>query len=191
MTVASRILRQCRRSSSLTQSALAERIGFRQSNIARIESESRDVCVETLSRLVRSAGYRLTVSPSFGATAAEAADTVAEFLVIGNEDGAYRTVIQLADDLAREHGAERVGLTIAPPPATRDERYDAFIAGVVEVRLAEEGLPHPKWLIEGIPLVDLWFVDEWSVGNPATIASTPLPLRRRGVIVDAAELESV
>ena len=59
MTVAARVLRHARHSTQLGQSALAAKVGFRQSNISRLESEGRDVNVETLDRLLRAAGFRL------------------------------------------------------------------------------------------------------------------------------------
>lgn len=190
MTVAARLLRHARHSTPLTQAALGAQTGFTQSNVSRLESEGRDVNVETLARLLRGAGYRLVALPIQGVTAAEAADYAARFLARGNEDGAYRSVIQLADDLAREHGAERVALAVAPPPPTGDERFDAFIAGVIDLRLAEERLPRPKWLGDGPRLALPWFVDRWSVDDPSIVEATPAPLRRRGVIIDAAELDS-
>lgn len=191
MTVAARLLRHARHSTPLSQSALAARVGFRQSNVSRLESEGRDVNVDTLDRLLRAAGFRLAALPTQSATVAEAADSTARFVAADNEDGAYRAVIQLADDLAREHGAERVALTVAPPPPTGDVRFDAFIAGVVDFRLAAERLPRPKWLTDGPRLAPPWFVDRWSIGNSAVIEATPPQLRSRGVIIDAAELSSV
>ena len=191
MTVAARLLRHARHSTPLSQSALAARVGFRQSNISRLESEGRDVNVDTLDRLLRAAGFRLAALPTQSASVAEASDSTARFVAADNEDGAYRAVIQLADDLAREHGAERVALTVAPPPPTGDERFDAFIAGVVDFRLAAERLPRPKWLTDGPRLDSPWFVDRWSIGNSSVIEATPPQLRTRGVIIDAAELASV
>ena len=188
MTVAARLLRHARHSTSLSQAALAAKVGFRQSNVSRLESEGRDVNVDTLDRLLRAAGFRLAALPTQSAAVAEAADSTARFVAADNEDGAYRAVIQLADDLAREHGAERVALTVAPPPPTGDERFDAFIAGVVDFRLAAEHLPRPKWLTDGPRLASPWFVDRWSIGNSAVIEATPPQLRTRGVIkmLDAA-----
>jgi transcriptional regulator with XRE-family HTH domain len=191
MTVAARLLRHARHSTPLSQSALAAKVGFRQSNVSRLESEGRDVNVDTLDRLLRAAGFRLAALPTQSAAVAEAADSTARFVAADNEDGAYRAVIQLADDLAREHGAMRVALTVAPPPPTGDERFDAFIAGVVDFRLAAEGLPRPKWLTDGPRLDSPWFVDRWSIGNSSVVEATPPQLRTRGVIIDAAELASV
>lgn len=191
MTVAARLLQQCRRGRALSQTTLGARAGVPQASIARTEGGGRDVTVGTLDRLVRAAGYRLTVIPTRSATVADAADLIAAGLATRNDDVPFRAVIQLADDLAREHGAERVVLTVTPPRATGDVRFDAFLAGVVELRLDEERLPHPKWLTTAPRLVEPWFVADWLEGDHVTVNATPTQLRARGVIIDAAELVSV
>ena len=149
--------------------------------------------VGTLERLVRSAGYQLIVIPTRLATAASTADAVKRFIAQGSTDGPFRAVIQLADDLAHSAGALRSALAITPPAPSGDTRYDAFIAGVVETRLSEQGLALPTWVNEAPRLSEPWFVDEWSAEERAqsTINATPPPLRKRGVILDASELVSV
>jgi transcriptional regulator with XRE-family HTH domain len=190
MTVAQRLLQQCRRGAGLTQRELSELSGTLQPAIARAETGRQDLTVAALDRLVHAAGWQLQVVPIQRGSAAEASDNCAGFLRVGHADGPYRAVIQLADDLAREHGAERVALVVVPPPRTGDDRYDAFIAGVVELRLDEESLPHPRWLADAAKLNQYWYVDESSVDDPGVIDRTPGPLRARGVIIDAVELAS-
>jgi hypothetical protein len=77
------------------------------------------------------------------------------------------------------------------PTRTGDERYDAFIAGVVETRLETEALPHPKWLATVPALTEPWFVDEWTAGSERVESATPPELGRRRVLIDAAELTSI
>lgn len=190
VSLAARILSNARLVSNLTQRELASRARTQQPVVARTESSARDVTCETLERLLRPTGYRLTAIPTRSWTAAEAATVIRAHLRDGNEDGAYRDVIQFNDDLAREHGALRVAIVVAPPAHTGDERYDAFLAGLVEFRLDEEGLPLPTWTA-GPSLAERWFVDPNSVGDRATIDATPGPFKRRGVIIDARELASV
>jgi transcriptional regulator with XRE-family HTH domain len=190
MLRASVLLQRCRRGASLSQRALASLAGTPQSAIARAEAGRQDLTVTALDRLVHAAGWTLTVLPVNVGTAADAAESCARFIAASDVDGPYRSVIQLADDLASEHGAERVALTVTPPRPTGDRRYDAFIAGVVELRLDAEALPHPKWLADAESLSDRWFVDEWSIGVADVVDRTPPALRNRGVIVDASELES-
>lgn len=191
MTTAAALLRETRAGARRTQADLERLSGVRQAAISRAERGRQDLTVAALDRLVHAAGWRISVLPTQAGTAADAADLCRHRLATGSEDGAYRTVIQLADWLASEHGAERVALTVTPPAPTGDRRYDAFIAGVVEHRLVEESLPHPKWLPTSATLTERWFVDIFSTHDPAVLASTPPALLDRGVVIDAAELESV
>jgi transcriptional regulator with XRE-family HTH domain len=185
-----RILSNARRVSGLSQRELATQARTQQSVVARTESCARDVTCETLDRLLRPTGYRLTAIPTRSWTAAEAADAIRGHLRAGNEDGAYRDVIQFNDDLACEHGALRVAIVVAPPGRTGDDRFDAILAALVEFRLNRERLPWPTWTA-GHSLVERWFVDANSIDDPATVHATPEPFKRRGVIIDAVELVSV
>ena len=187
---AARILSNARRVSGFSQRELAARAHTQQPVVARTESSARDVTCETLEKLLRPTGYRLTAIPTRSSTVAEAADAIRAHLDAGNEDGAYRDVIQFNDDLVREHGALRVAIVVTPPADTGDVRYNAILAGLVEFRLREERLPLPTWT-KSRPLAERWFVDPHFVNDPATIGRTPAPFRRRGVIIDAAELTSV
>ena len=187
----SRLVRQARTCSGLTQRAIGERADVPQSVIARAETGGRDLNSSGLDRILRATGYQLTTIPTLRSTVAEAADQAGRHLAEGNENAAYRDVIQLADDLAAEHGALRVALAVCPPPPTGDTRFDAWIAGLVEWRLDTERLPHPTWLDAAPHLTEHWWVDEFSAGDQAVAAATPAPIRERGVIIDEAELVSV
>jgi transcriptional regulator with XRE-family HTH domain len=187
MTAAA-LLVQARLAGGLSQLALARAAGTPQPSIARTERGHRDVNVATLDRLVHAAGAQLAVLPTTRTTAAAAAHAVREALEEGNDEASYRAVIQLANDLAAEAGAERVALCVAPPAPTGDERYDAFIAGVVEHRLRALQLPLPRWLATAARLASPWRVDEWS--SDEALAATPRALRERGVIIGEYELES-
>jgi len=190
MNTAATLIRSARNAAGLTQHGVATRTGIAQSNVARAESGTRDVSSATVERLVRASGYRLTVLPGTGLDAMSAAGHVTSALADGNEDRAYRFVIQLADDLEALHGAERVAACVAPAAPTGDARFDAFIAGVVETRLEAQALPHPVWLQSVEPLATPWWVDRYTAGSDWVTEATPPPLRRLGVLIDAAELTS-
>ena len=150
------------------------------------------VSANPVDLLIRAARCRLVVLPTDRTPVAEHADAIAEFLGHHDENRAFRQVIQLADDLAHEHGAEGVALAVAPPPPTRDVRFDALIEGVTEFRLREEKLPLPRWLKGATTkLADTWFVDHYTIGDHNVIAATPEPFLRRNVVLDQSELRSV
>lgn len=185
-TVAASLVWQARSGAQLTQARLSLLSTIRQPNISRTERGSRDISVETLDRLVRAAGWRLAVLPTRSDTVASAAAAVAGAVRDGKpEQFLVRIVLQLADDLARENGAERVALTVSPPAPTGDARLDAFIAGVAECRLNEQRLPHPRWLADAASLEEPW--------TPAGVAPTVpvVELVRRGVFLGQADLTSV
>ena len=194
MSIAATLIRAARRSAGLSQHSVAARARIAQPNVSRAESGTRDISTATTERLLRAAGFRLTVLPGAGLDAIHAGEHVRSSLADGAdsaEERAYRYVIQLADDLEALHGAERVAACVAPPAPTGDPRFDAFIAGVVETRLAAEALPHPVWLSTVAELPSPWWVDRYTAGSHQVAAATPPALRRRGVLIDAAELVSV
>lgn len=191
MTVAASLLRQARLGRGLTQARLAALARRPQPEVGRIESSGAGANVVTLDRLVRSAGLRLAVLPTDRAPVAEHAVEVREFLRRGDTRSAWREVVQLADDLAAEHGAERVALAVTPAAATGDARFDALIAGVVELRLVEEGLPLPRWLAGSFEALDEPWVVAPHVSADEVRDETPEPLRRRNVLVHGADLVSV
>lgn len=114
MTTAAALLREARGGTGRTQADLERLSGVRQTAISQAERGRQDLTVTALERLVHAAGWRVTVLPTQAGSVADAADTCRQYLAAGSEDGAYRAVIQLADWLGSEHGAERVALTVTP-----------------------------------------------------------------------------
>lgn len=189
MTTAGTLLREVRRASAVTQRGLAAISGTSQSAIADVEAGRHDPGVDRLERLVRPLGYRVSVLPTRRSTVADTAEIVAACLRDGDEERAFRAVIQLADDLASEEPALRVALAVAPPPPTGDRRFDAFIAAVTEHRLVSEKLPVPEWVAAADRLDQPWVVDRFADQDVA--ARTPAAFRRRNVLIDETELASV
>jgi transcriptional regulator with XRE-family HTH domain len=185
------LVRTARRGRHLTQRELAAASKRQQSEVARLERSAQSARIELVEQLLRGARQRLAAIPTERTPVAEHADSIAELLAQGDERRAYRNAIQIADDLAAEHGAERVALAVAPPPTTNDDRFDALIAGITELRLRDEQLPLPAWLRNDTRTLSAqWFVDRYAIDDPAVVAATPEPLRRRGVVLDPAELIS-
>jgi transcriptional regulator with XRE-family HTH domain len=192
MTVGGQLLRPWRRATGLSQRALAARSGVAQPSIAALESGRHDATVGTLEDLVATIGGRLVVLPTRTRPVSEAGEHIASLVRAGREDAAYRELIQVADDLAREHGALRVALTVTPPPTTGDPRFDAFLAALVVHRLVEEHLPRPAWTREAHRVLDEpWYVVDLPAYRVKAKRTTPPAYRRHNVFVNAAELQSV
>lgn len=189
MTAAA-LVRQGRRAHDFSQRELATASAISQPAIAAVEAGHRDLRTASLERLLRAAGAQLVLLPTTATPAAAAADAIYECLRHHDERRAFRHFIGLADGLAGEHGALRVALCAAPAPPVGDSRFDAALAGLVEYRLAAEGLPLPAWVDEPWRrCAEPWVVSTFS--GPDLDRITPEPFRRRGVLIDPAELVSV
>lgn len=190
--VAAHIVRAARRGRHLSQRQLAARVGRTQSEISRLERGHQDARHDLVDLLVRGTGQTLVLVPTRRSSAAQHADRIGELLSQGNERRAWREALQLADDLAAEHGAVRVALVVGPPPPTGDDRFDALVAGIVEYRLDEERLPHPDWLeVDGPVLSSPWAPGRSAPATAAALDDAPESFRRRGIVLTADDLVSV
>ncbi|MBG6212925.1 MAG: helix-turn-helix domain-containing protein [Cryobacterium sp.] len=109
-----------------------------------------------------------------------------------NEAGAFRRWLQLADNLAAERGATRVGLTLTEPAPTGSVQWDTAIAALCEYRLNADALPVPEWVgaRSGNPGAP-WTPRTSDYDIPVDISQVPAEFLRRGILVEAATLESV
>jgi len=183
------LVRGMRRSSGLTQRALAARAGLQQSALADIERSAHDTGGEQLERIANAAGYRLTVLPTSARTAADWADFIYEELrsTRRSEEVAFRALIGLSDDLASVTKAVRVALCVTPPAPCGDLRFDAAIAAIVEHHLSTSRLPLPEWVRERSRTLKA----PWVVSPYTDLTTVPKSFQRHGVLLAASELESV
>ena len=73
-----------------------------------------------------------------------------------------------------------------------DQRYDAFIAALVEHHLGAESLPVPAWTSEPWRSVEpAWFVVDLPSFRADALETSPPAFVRHGVYVNASELESL
>ena len=147
MTNASVLVRAARKSRGLTQKDLAQRTHVDQGRVSRLEGGREAEC-STVERFLGSAGHRLYSAPTQRDDAAVIAVAIRRYLRAGDKHSALRELIQLGDNLASEHGLVRGVLGLAEPELTGDRAWDAAIAGLVELRLSEEGLPAPLWVTD-------------------------------------------
>lgn len=182
-------LRRTRSRSGRSLGWVAARAGIAESNLSTIEHGRREPRAATIDRLAAALDVTFVPVATGGrSTTAEAADQVAAALAALDTATAYRAIVQVADDLASASPYLRV-LLAAEAPVAIGEGWDAFLAGVIEWRLAQAGLPLPEWIRAqvrdpGVP---------WAPPSailPARPARVPEPLRRRGIQVEADELAS-
>ena len=114
-----------------------------------------------------------------------------------NEAWAFRCFIQLADNLAGEDGATRVGLTLTEPAPvlarTLDSSpWDTAIAALCEYRLNTDALPVPEWISVRTGNPDApWEPCTSDFESPVDRAQVPAEFLNRGILIEAATLESV
>lgn len=186
---AAHLVRHARRSSHLTQRALAARVRVHQPAIAVIEAGTHDTRVDQLDRILAGTGHRLSTLPTWAATAAETGEVLFDALRDGSgEDRAFRALIGFSDGLTAQDAPLRVALCVTPPASCGDRRFDAALAAICEHHL--KGLPTPAWVHDpDLTLADPWIVDRYA--RPDIAEHTPPALRRHGVLLDAGELASV
>ena len=186
------LVRAARANLGLTQRELAVRAGVAQPSIAAFETERRDVTTSNLSRIAQGLGCQVALLPAGYLTAIEAAERVRETIETQGAPKAEIHLLQLADDLADAEPALRCALVSAAPPLIRDPRFDAWLAGLVEYRLGQIGVPAPDW----VNAPERHNPVEWLVGGLSGLAEvirdrTPEPLRRRGVLISEEDLLNV
>lgn len=188
---ASALLRTARQRRGVSQRQLALAAGDSQPGIAAIESGAHDTTLSRIEHLLAPLGQRLTLLPTRSRPAWEAAASVAAALARSDLNSAWREIIQLSDDLVREPPAIRVALAVSPPLPVGDRRYDALLAGIVDHRLTEDGLPRPDWLDDPhFSLDQAWDVEVLPELRASARANTPGAIARHGVYLAAAELAS-
>lgn len=185
------LVRSSRRANRLSQKALGERSGIAASSLSLIESGERIPTVATLDRLLAATGRSLVSIPTRRADAATIAERIAAALADGEPATALRHFVQLSDNLAAEHAEVRFALTIAEPAPTGAKHWDAAIAGLVEYRLQEEGLPVPAWTRDpSRTLGRSWTFNAGRYVVPVDREHVPKAFLDRKVLVDAESLTS-
>ena len=189
MSVAATLLSSARRYRGVSGRALARQTASRQAGLVGVEKGTADATTERLARILRALDYQVVALPTRLGTASDSGEDIRRYLEVGNEDAAFRVVLQLATDLTRADPALRVALCVTPPALTGNPRFDALLAGVVEWELSTDGLPIPLWVSEGTrTLSEPWDVEPVPGLQEAARQRTPDVLRRHGIYLDPAEL---
>ena len=186
------LARSARAASGLSQTELAVRSGIAGSSLSLIENGKREPTVATLEALLLATRHTVVTLPTVRSDAARIASEISAALAASDELLAFRRFLQLADNLAAERGATRVGLTLTEPFPNGSEHWDTAIAALCEYRLNADALPIPDWIHtrtgnEGNP----WSPRTSDYDIPADVDRVPREFRDRGILIEAATLESV
>jgi transcriptional regulator with XRE-family HTH domain len=205
--MSARILtRAARAASGLSQSELSLRSGIAGSSLSLIEHGKREPTISTLESILRATRHTVVTIPTVRSDAARIASEIADALGTSKrpsdqpstepgaqpaEAAAFRRFLQLADNLAFERGATRVGLTLTEPASTGSPNWDAAIAALCEYRLNADALPVPDWVTArtGNPNA-LWAPRTSTYEIPADPAQVPAEFLTRGILIEAATLVS-
>lgn len=188
-------LRRARHASGLTQRAVAEAMGTTQSAIARLEAGGTSPRLSTLEAYGSVVGRRLELSGSD--LLGDAASSIAVSVADGDHDASLRALLQLVADAGRLD--DPVADLRSEPASTGDRRWDAALAACVARIARQHGVAPPAWTAAPSKYLDgPWFVVADVLGRPVTaplaaylLAAAPADFFGRGVIIDAATLESV
>jgi len=183
------VLRRTRSLTGRSLASVAARAGVTVSNLSTIEHDRREPRSSTIDRLAAALDITLVPVATGGRnTAAEAAEHLVAALAAGDQGRAYRTVLQLSNDLDTATPYLRALLVAEPAPPV-EAGWDAFLAAVIEWRLEQAGLPSPDWISQTAGDRD----PPWAPPDallPARPEHVPAAFLRRGVLVEAAELTS-
>jgi hypothetical protein len=165
-----------------------------------IEHGKREPTFATLETLLRATRRSVVTIPTVRSDAARIAEDIKAALADSAsgetlEASAFRRFLQLADNLAAETGATRVGLTLTEPATTGSLEWDAAIAALCEYRLNADALPVPDWIgtrtgTSGTGSTG-WAPHTSDYDIPVDLAQVPPEFLSRGILIEAATLESV
>ena len=177
------LARSARAASGLSQSELAARSGIAGSSLSLIENGKREPTVATLEALLLATRHTVVTVPTVRSDAARIASEISAALVGSDEPLAFRRFLQLADNLAAERGATRVGLTLTEPLLTGSEHWDTAIAALCEYRLNADALPLPDWILGRVGSPDSrWSPRTSDYDISAEAEQVPREFRDRGIL---------
>lgn len=179
---------ELRRRKGISLSALAMSCGISKANLSAYMNERRDPGTATVEKLAAGLGLALVpVDLTALRLASDCADVIRVALLDGDEDRAYDALRRLAEDLDRFPALASL-LTTQAPTKVSDE-WDAAIAGVVEWKVEQAGLPAPAWATSNVRARDR----EWAPLAAPSVEGVrpedvPLPLLERGILLDVYAL---
>lgn len=119
-------------------------------------------------------------------------EEISACLAKGDLNSATRLAFHFLERYDKSDWETRGRITAEPPPATGSDRYDALLAGIVELACASHGVLAPTWVnAERYFLSQWWFVSGMTSLHADALVHSPISLARRGVFVTQGALEYV
>lgn len=123
-------------------------------------------------------------------TAAAASQEMGRALASSDEEGAFRLVMELLDDLRAASPTVRSALVRERPDLVGDRRWDALVAALVEHLCARDAIPAPGWTSEPARFCQpLWQLSGMASLRSSAFVHSPISFLRHGVLVSESELE--
>jgi hypothetical protein len=125
------------------------------------------------------------VPPKIGYVAQE----VAKSLVEGDEASARRLAFRFVEHFDNATTDHRTEMVAEKFKTAGSQRFDALLAGLVELSCATHHEVAPNWVNdEEFFLDELWFVSEMPLLHADALVHSPISLARRGVFVTQGSL---
>ncbi|WP_250285788.1 MULTISPECIES: helix-turn-helix domain-containing protein [unclassified Frankia] len=188
------LVRGVRADAGLSVRALADAAGVAASTVHRIERGELQPTVDTLRRIIEAAGMRLhiDVHPDYSASMVGLARSIVSDIPAGERTEPVRKAAELAH---RFRGADpdiRRRMITAMPPATGDQRWDAFLAALAEWLAVQEDLPVPAWAHhDSRYLRHGWWVTSMPSMRAWEYAGSPVSFQNHGVYLHRDSLTNI
>lgn len=195
--VSGRLLRRARQDAGFTQAELAGRAGVTQPEVSAYENGRRQPTVPTLQRLVAATGHRLHVEALTEPSDAPdtyrpltLSSTSRALLTQTDESTRWRILLEFVQGFRREPPARRWRL-LRREPERVDGCWDAMLAAVAEHLAFHHELRCPAWVaVKDRVLRTAWFPNDLLSARPAAMETSPASFRRRGIFIDAHDLDT-
>jgi transcriptional regulator with XRE-family HTH domain len=184
------LIADIRKHSGLTQHELARRAGTSRTRLSAYERGRTAPELGTVERLARAAQVELGLVPKGTNLLRAQLEMVREAVGQDQASPAVRLVAEVVAWV--RDGVIDIDALRAEPDPLGDRRWDALLAGVVELLCAERHHRVPGWTASPWRVLDgPWFVSRLRTLWPEILVTTPAPLAARGVLLSARSLESV
>jgi len=184
------LLMTARRNAGMTQSQLAGLANTSQSAVAAYESGRRQPTIAVLDRLLRAAGFELSLAAEPRSDVLRLVDVAPLIAAATDDEHRLRLFFEFLRG-AGEAGDELPLLIAAEPPSVGDPRYDALLAAVAEHLALHAGIEIPDWVSKDNRCLDrFWWVSELPSAKAQALLHSPASFRSRGVMLDSHDLEA-